>query len=1711
MRRCLAWAMLALLLVSGVPLAIGEGGHGNQSVIFAGIQRNAVNSVNGTLRYFDYSAVIPDDWQSSIINGVESAVGAYTDSASGPLTSQTITVSYTDENGELVELGQAVTDSQGRFGLHLPDTAIDWSTVSGPGECTMLVLSFAGTDDDPQTNPPTRSDLSYCRARDYQLPLTGVNFYNCIPVILVFGVLAAAMYASGSDPLRAFDISTPRLPGPKYKQMSQETKFLPGWKIQRQAQIRAMNDTEKALKLKLADVERLMGSRWNNARDFRKYSNLNSLLKNYKANQQMIKALREARGLTWAQKSILIEVLYLVPEKMKSLAGADKAELTRILNRNDAKALNAIRAKLEKDLTAREALDIKRQLKEKVSDLEKETRELTESERKKNPDLIAAAGAVGALSMISGSTGPGKPGIRETNEQATYAFDSLRRWMMLGSSKHRGLDKVGRFVAKTPGLSGEFATIWGTVAPMFAVHYRFGKSIVVDGLAGGAIRTADRGLGDVFPSLKTARKAIENSKSVGMDKKLANAANGFDGINQEIRAIVAQLRRDNRISDQQAWDILTTSSQLYKRSNDILGDPGLSKDAKLKALAGIQGEYKTLLAGFGNTFNESLDAQRTNRGTGYRYYELVGELNTEFTTRIRERGVGSLSKSEIEKLKMELGSERVAQMRADRTLGHLTQSEIEKLKMELGSERVAQMRADRTLGEHAREKNLGRIRRETDPVKRAELLALYAKSWIGDLEDIGGRSGDVERKGKLHKIYEAMGRGAVQDSTIKALMNAIAEERKNIADTRKGISPSTQENKLLLGQLERLEKRLSEIENNAKFVEGKKVGKKDEEKSADDFIHERGYIDRQTVSIINKWLELSQDRGIPEEKFGKPKQTDIMLTKQESDQTRLNAARLASKETSEMLMRREAMSETHAQASRRKLTGRLEAMLREGKSEDLNKLFEYVALGRMGGVDSDYNELMQRYFLGFPDVNEFVLRDKALGDATKKYSEILSKNMSNRQKAELLANLFVESHPWYRKKQIEYAETLTRALGSDSLVNIRTGEGITGVERKNYLAANLIETNRRLQSWVLTNDELLDRGILPGGEITKEEALRKGAWIGRAEGYWQPASSKNKDRDKKIDAYIRSNMAGADRLIYGELDNKTGEVLVKEKKSIPYLERLMLAGLYDIGQGSLDMRAAVSQSWMTIGDLGKRYVGTEMHTKDGCEFTLSDMQNQFMRNAYKMNEIKKNAEFEIMGLKSEFDSANDRRRREIDGEITAIRENRNEEIKRIKQEMKEQKKLMDSLLYGPTTLQVAGGLWSALLSGPRDQSTGGPYGATNFSESVDNWARSFYGKNVNEFDPMMGRFSRNALRTSYEMAFLGIMGLRSPRAMSAYYMTEGPMASGYHIWGNAMMEPRKYNYVDYEWSEADVARVAFYGSRLQENIPLLRHLNYGSFLRTMALPAIHDNQRVGASMRHAITLGDGVAGQWEPQFVYPVDKKSQIRGARMTAQAVTRFMPFPFNALGALGTTLNPTRDGWLASRVPGVSELKYSAYSLYSKAGGTNYALEGKTDMKGYSAGGPIYRMGNIDAYYSSDYAGGYQPMFFFDPYMDNRRSFPSWVNRLYGTVPGLVGDRFDMANPEIFRRETTAAYHLQRRAAYERKGEGWRSLRDFSTIGFPFYIGRSVKYGFGPLSESQLQRDAFEKKRREEERHRRMFDSHRENRIYSPINRRSGGKDKG
>ncbi|MDO8339087.1 MAG: hypothetical protein Q7T16_00340 [Candidatus Burarchaeum sp.] len=81
--------------------------------------------------------------------------------------------------------------------------------------CTPILAEYAGEKDfsTGQSYYASTSSIDVCG--DFTIPLGTLDAVRCLPIFILFGLLAGAMYAAGRNPTALFDISTPRLPRPK--------------------------------------------------------------------------------------------------------------------------------------------------------------------------------------------------------------------------------------------------------------------------------------------------------------------------------------------------------------------------------------------------------------------------------------------------------------------------------------------------------------------------------------------------------------------------------------------------------------------------------------------------------------------------------------------------------------------------------------------------------------------------------------------------------------------------------------------------------------------------------------------------------------------------------------------------------------------------------------------------------------------------------------------------------------------------------------------------------------------------------------------------------------------------------------------------------------------------------------------------------------------------------------------------------------------------------------------------------------------------------------------------------------------------------------------------------------------------------------------------------------------------------------------------------
>ncbi|MFH1470812.1 MAG: hypothetical protein ABIF01_03625 [Candidatus Micrarchaeota archaeon] len=1637
MRRGLVWGLLALLLVSGLSFAsFGQGGHGNQTLVRLSVYRESTgNILRGSLYYLDYGATVTDQWQPDVIeNDPNSIMNSGIIRAMGPLAGREVELGFIDNSGNYVIIDTVITDAEGAFSYPLSII-----TFSPTFRCTNVSANFTGD----YVNPKQVGEILYCDAYEYGIMLAGVDWNSCVPVFLIFGLLAGAMYASGSDPLRAFDISTPRLPQPKHKPMAGESRFMPGWKNQRLMQLRAMKNSELGVRNKLAELERHMFK----LRDADVPESLRKFVNDYRGSERigLLAGIRNARGLSWAQRSLLIEMLALGMSNraIKAVSGKNREELRAILaNGGNSARIRELKRTMDENQVKKEIGEVKAEMRRKVANYEAEVKKLTESQLREN---VEARKAIESISWLSGSGDPSKggmdwpykPGVREYNEQATQSFHVARRWAVLGSSKYasasaqdrrkmpvRGaLDKVGEFIAKTPGLRGEFAHVITSVGVSAKLHY---------GMAKGLISQKSRDSG-----------------------RVGTAGNGFEMMSQELRAVAAQLRRTfkldengNRIrkpngdfeyvlEEKEKIRFLTDSTNLLNSAERIRTDKSLSDVEKIARMKPIQAEYRKLVDEMQGHVDQAKAQQEKSEQDGIRYGNLTQEIN-------------------------------------------------DRMKKKLG------------YAENFRE--LDTIERKGDMREWAEQANVKIGSWVGGAGEVLGRRGGAYSKGNLGTIAGALGVNAISD-TLPIAREGLREHRVRAQKALEILRGSTDPaGKAVIAQLNRHLRVMDEIEANVEKFESD-IAK--EGKGIEGF-EAKGYIDRQAISMLNKWLDLTQ---------GKNK---ITLSRQEVEEMRKFSEKLASEEGSVMMQRRLRGGTIIEHYGKRRLEGRIEGMLKssDGKIK-VENLVRNAAGARgdpvMGGSDIQGQHFSSMVKIDPKDRMQYTqLQDRI--------TAIMNSADSDKVKAQNIAGLMVEAMPWYRKKQQEYAETIIRALAMDSRAAVR-GDSLfkepgapsvnEGVEDRNFLSININEGERRLRAQLASNEETLERGYVPGGAITHERALKSGAWIQKPEGYWMAATATDpgpnateeqkrayQTRKKEMLDFIQKKIAGADRIVYGVYDTTTGGIRDSENRNerSPYWERAVLGGLFDVGYSSLPVRSNITQAWQTAGYLRARYEGQEMRRADGTPFTVGDLKSEYYSTVFGIRKLQTDTEFEINNLKEQRKAAStDDEKRRISDDIARVKQEAKEREKGMRAEERRMKGELRALAFEPTTVDV----WNKII---HKSGTSAAHGGTThvgeeagLLERMDARMRGMYSGSVdpNYLDHGMAGLSKRFGMEAYGQMFLGIIGVRSGRAMSSMYDAQGYIATGQAIWGNAVMEPRRHNWVDMEWTEADVAAAMFPGAGFQEKIPIVRSLTYGNFLRAMATPSLLINQPIAAAMRESNIADIGIPGPWEPQYQYRY--QHGIRRALNTGiQGVLSLMPAPLNFFGGPNITNNPARNTMLERSALGkalhLSDLKYGVYNMYSRVG-PNYALEGKTDKESFSVGGPIYRMGNIDQYYTADYGGPYPPMIYMSPFM-KRRSFPSWVANMNANYPGMVGGHYDMTQPEIFRRETQPREYFAMRSGYDAmpKSQQWMRAARLTTPGFAIDWARNkiashsmrVAPPDSPIIREAMRRDAEDQRRR-------------------------------
>ncbi len=84
-------------------------------------------------------------------------------------------------------------------------------------KCTPIQAEYAG-EKDPASGTvyyPSTGSIDVCGEFTIPFGVLDVTQPGCLPIFILFGLLAGAMYAAGRNPTALFDISTPRMPRPK--------------------------------------------------------------------------------------------------------------------------------------------------------------------------------------------------------------------------------------------------------------------------------------------------------------------------------------------------------------------------------------------------------------------------------------------------------------------------------------------------------------------------------------------------------------------------------------------------------------------------------------------------------------------------------------------------------------------------------------------------------------------------------------------------------------------------------------------------------------------------------------------------------------------------------------------------------------------------------------------------------------------------------------------------------------------------------------------------------------------------------------------------------------------------------------------------------------------------------------------------------------------------------------------------------------------------------------------------------------------------------------------------------------------------------------------------------------------------------------------------------------------------------------------------------
>jgi len=124
-----------------------------------------------------------------------------------------LTVSIIHNDGSEEEIGKFVTDADGKITVLLPENYYKENE-----RCATFKVSYEGDFDKRYLKTEKAQKICQTGIIPVNIPKNSsgiplfLNSIACFPLMIVVGVLLAAMYASGMDPTLMLDINTPRLP-----------------------------------------------------------------------------------------------------------------------------------------------------------------------------------------------------------------------------------------------------------------------------------------------------------------------------------------------------------------------------------------------------------------------------------------------------------------------------------------------------------------------------------------------------------------------------------------------------------------------------------------------------------------------------------------------------------------------------------------------------------------------------------------------------------------------------------------------------------------------------------------------------------------------------------------------------------------------------------------------------------------------------------------------------------------------------------------------------------------------------------------------------------------------------------------------------------------------------------------------------------------------------------------------------------------------------------------------------------------------------------------------------------------------------------------------------------------------------------------------------------------------------------------------------------